>query len=59
MKRQDQPPSEEFQLFQEFTKRLMSVPKSEIEKRMAEYNRKKAAKKRKPRDDSLFHVDYC
>lgn len=41
------PPSEEFRRFEEFTKRLMSVPKSEIEKRQAEYEKKKAAKKKK------------
>jgi hypothetical protein len=42
------PPSEEYERFEKLAKQLISVPKSEIEKREAEYQRqKKAAKKRK------------
>jgi hypothetical protein len=41
------PPSEEYQRFEKLAKQLISVPKSEIDKRQAEYEKKKAAKKRK------------
>jgi hypothetical protein len=41
------PPSEEYQRFEKLAKKLISVPKSEIDKRQAEYEKKKAAKKRK------------
>ncbi len=42
------PPSEEYTRFEQLAKQLISVPKSEIDKRQAEYQReKKAAKKRK------------
>jgi len=41
------PPSEEFQRFQEFTKRLMAVPKKEIDQQKAKYDKHKATKKRK------------
>jgi len=42
------PPSEEYQNFEKLAKQLISVPKSEIEKREAEYQRqKKSGKKRK------------
>jgi hypothetical protein len=42
------PPSEEWANFERFAKALIAVPKSEIDKREAEYQRhKKAAKKRK------------
>jgi hypothetical protein len=40
------PPSEEFRRFEEFTKRLMSVPKSEIDKKKAEYDRKKTKRQK-------------
>jgi hypothetical protein len=41
-------PSEEYQRFEKLAKRLISVPKSEIDKREAEYQKqKKAAKKRR------------
>lgn len=40
--------SEEYQRFEELAKRLIAVPKSEIDKREAEYQKhKKASKKRK------------
>jgi hypothetical protein len=40
--------SEEYQRFEQLAKQLLAVPKSEIDKREAEYQRaKKAAKKRK------------
>ena len=37
---------EEFKRFEEFTKRLMSVPKKEIDAQKAKYERKKMNKKR-------------
>ncbi len=40
-------PSEAYQNFEKLAKQLISVPKSEIDKREAEYQKKKAAKKRK------------
>jgi hypothetical protein len=40
-------PSEEYQRFEKLAKALIAVPKSEIDKRQAEYEKKKAAKKRK------------
>jgi hypothetical protein len=44
----DTPPSEEYSNFEKLAKQLISVPKSEIDKREAEYQRqKKAAKKRR------------
>lgn len=41
------PPSEEYQRFENLAKQLIAVPKSEIDKRRAAYDYKKAAKKRK------------
>lgn len=41
------PPSEEYQRFEKLAKALIAVPKSEIDKREAEYQKKKVAKKRK------------
>ena len=42
------PESEEYQNFEKLAKQLISVPKSEIDKREAEYQRqKKAGKKRR------------
>jgi hypothetical protein len=42
------PPSEEYSNFEKLAKQLISVPKSEIDKRQAEYEKaKKAAKKPK------------
>ena len=44
----DKPPSEEYQRFEELAKQLIAVPKSEIDKREAEYQKqKKAIKKRR------------
>ena len=47
----DKPPSkstsEEYQNFERFTKALLAVPKKEIDKQKAEYERKKAEKKKK------------
>jgi hypothetical protein len=40
------PPSEEYQRFEKLAKALIAAPKSEIDKREAEYQKKKAAKKR-------------
>ena len=39
--------SEEYARFEKLAKALIAVPKSEIDKRQAEYEKKKAAKKRK------------
>jgi hypothetical protein len=39
--------SEEYERFERLAKALIAVPKSEIDKREAEYQRKKAAKERK------------
>ena len=41
------PPSEEYSRFEKLARQLISVPKSEIDKRQAEYEKKKAAKRRK------------
>jgi hypothetical protein len=38
---------EEFKRFEEFTRRLMAVPKKEIDKERAKYEKHKATKKRK------------
>jgi len=46
-KRKSERPSEEYQRFEKLAKSLIVVPKSEIDKREAEYQKKKAAKKRK------------
>jgi hypothetical protein len=40
-------PSEAYSNFEKLAKQLISVPKSEIDKRQAEYEKKKATKKRK------------
>jgi hypothetical protein len=40
-------PSEEYQRFEKLAKHLISVPKSEIDKRQAEYEKKKGAKKKR------------
>jgi len=50
MKKKDsKPPSEGYERFEKLAKQLISVPKSEIEKREAEYqkHKKSAAKKRR------------
>ena len=43
------PPSEEYQNFEKLAKQLISVPKSEIDKREAEYQRAKKSAKKSPR----------
>lgn len=40
-------PSEEYQRFEQFVKELVAVPKSELDKREAEYQRKKLAEKKR------------
>jgi hypothetical protein len=40
-------PSEEYARFEKLAKALIAVPKSEVDKRQAEYEKKKAAKKKK------------
>ena len=37
---------EEFRRFEEFTKRLMAVPKKEIDQQKAKYEKQKTAKKK-------------
>ena len=46
-KKATKPPSEEYQRFEELAKQLISVPKSEIDKREAEYQKQKKASKKK------------
>lgn len=41
------PPSEEFRRFEEFTRKLIAVPKKEIDQQKAKYEKQKATKKRK------------
>jgi hypothetical protein len=43
----DKPLSDEYQNFERLAKQLISVPKSEIDKREAEYQREKKAGKKK------------
>jgi len=48
MTKKSDKPSEEYQNFEELAKQLIAVPKSEIDKRAAEYQKqKKAGKKRR------------
>lgn len=42
-------PESEAERFRDFVKEVMSVPKSEIDKREAEYQAEKAAKKKAPK----------
>jgi hypothetical protein len=46
-KKLNKPPSDEYSRFEKLARQLISVPKSEIDKRQAEYEKKKVAKKRK------------
>ncbi|MDX6499821.1 MAG: hypothetical protein QOG23_3081 [Blastocatellia bacterium] len=48
-KKPNKPPSEEYSRFEQLARQVLSVPKSEIDKRQAEYERerKKDAKKKK------------
>jgi len=43
----DKPPSEEYSNFEKLAKQLISVPKSEIDKREAEYQQAKKSQKKK------------
>jgi hypothetical protein len=45
----DKPPSEEYSRFEKLARQLISVPKSEIEKREAEYQRQKKSEKKRKR----------
>jgi hypothetical protein len=45
--KQAKPPSDEYQRFEKLAKALIAVPKSEIDKRQVEYEKKKAHKKPK------------
>ena len=42
--------SEEHRRFVELTKRLLAVPKSDLDERMAEYKKQRQARKRKKRE---------
>ncbi len=44
------PSSDEYARFEKLAKQLISVPKSEIDKRQAEYEKKKAVKKKTGRE---------
>jgi hypothetical protein len=44
-KQKEEKPSEEFERFRDFTKRLMAVPKKEIDQQKAKYERKKSKRK--------------
>ncbi len=47
-KKPNKPPSEEYQRFENLARHIIAVPKSEINKRQAEYEKaRKAAKKKK------------
>ena len=46
-KKPDKPPSEEYARFEKLAKQLISVPKSEIDKREAEYQRARKTTKKK------------
>lgn len=46
-KTKDKAPSEEYARFEKLARQLISVPKSEIDKRQREYEKKKASKKPK------------
>lgn len=45
--KRDKPPSEEYQNFEKLAKQLISVPKTEIDKREAEYQKQKKHAKKK------------
>jgi hypothetical protein len=47
MKKKPSKPSEEYQRFENLAKQLIAVPKSEIDKREAEYQKQKRASKKK------------
>jgi hypothetical protein len=44
----EEPPSE-FKAFEEFTRRLLSVPKAELDRKLALERRRKTRRKRSPR----------
>ena len=46
-KKSTAPKPEEFQRFEDFTRRLMAVPKKEIDQEKAKYDKHKATKKKK------------
>ena len=46
-KRKPSQPSDEYQRFEKLAKQLIAVPKSEIDKREAEYQKHKKASKKK------------
>ena len=47
MKQKSKGPSEEYQRFEKLAKQLISVPKSEIDRRQAEYEKRKTSTSRK------------
>lgn len=46
--KQPEPKSEELKRFEEMTRQIISVPKSEIDRRQAEYEREREQKKKRP-----------
>ncbi len=46
-KQKEEKPSQEFERFRDFTKRLMAVPKKEIDQQKAKYDKQKTARKKK------------
>ena len=46
-KKSAKPPSEEFRRFEEFARKLMAVPKKEIDAQKAKYEKQKRARKKK------------
>lgn len=46
--KEPEPKSEEFQRFEETMRQIVSVPKSEIDKRQAEYEREREQKRKRP-----------
>lgn len=46
--KEPEPKSEEFKRFEEMTRQIVSVPKSEIDRRQAEYEREREQKKKMP-----------
>jgi len=46
-KKSTTPKSEEFRRFEDFTRRLMAVPKKEIDQQKAKYEKQKTARKKK------------
>lgn len=46
--KEPEPKSDEFKRFEEMTRKIVSVPKSEIDRRQAEYEREREQKRKRP-----------